>query len=355
MGRPLPPRPASAAVPSSVWRTVDASVVVALPPAALAGGRAGVAAAAAAASLEPALLRYVPPLGGVVVAALPRAGAGRGGASGAGVMAVEPTGHLPAASAYVHVRGRVSLLVFSPPSGALLRGVVNFIAADHIGVSVLRVFHAVIALADAPSSYIPNVAAASWAPSASTIAAGGAPPPVAVGTMVLLSVLDTRHTPAGLFHIRGSLSVPGAGVLPDEDGTADELDWEEADGPESTARGQWVSDAYASFAAEVRAPRPPPKGKELPSPASTTRGKRRGGGMATEEVAGEGNVGGGGADDRDGSGNSDGSDGVSDVDSADGASAAEALAMEGVGAGGEGGWGDALAELGGGHGGAGNV
>lgn len=127
MGRPLPPRPASAAVPSSVWRTVDASVVVALPPAALAGGRAGVAAAAAAASLEPALLRYVPPLGGVVVAALPRAGAGRGGASGTGVMAVEPAGHLPAASAYVHVRGRVSLLVFSPPSGALLRGVVNFI------------------------------------------------------------------------------------------------------------------------------------------------------------------------------------------------------------------------------------
>lgn len=127
MARPLPPRLAAAAVPSSVWRTVDASVVVALPPAALAGGRAGVAAAAAAASLEPALLRYVPALGGVVVAALPRAGAGRGGASGAGVMAVEPAGHLPAASAYVHVRGRVSLLVFSPPSGAFLRGVVNFI------------------------------------------------------------------------------------------------------------------------------------------------------------------------------------------------------------------------------------
>lgn len=228
-------------------------------------------------------------------------------------------------------------------------------AADHIGVAVLRVFHAVIALADAPSSYIPDVAAATWAPSAATIAAGGAPPPVAVGTTVLLSVLDTRHTPAGLFHIRGSLSAPGSGVLPDEDGTADELDWEEADGPESTARGQWVSDAYASFAAEVRAPRPPSRGKDLPSPASTTRGKRRGGGVGTEKAAGEGNAGGGGADDTDGSGNSDGNDGVSDVDSADGASAAEALAMEGVGAGGEGGWGDALAELGGGHGGEGNV
>lgn len=228
-------------------------------------------------------------------------------------------------------------------------------AADHIGVSVLRVFHAVIALADAPSSYIPDVAAATWAPSAATIAAGGAPLPVAVGTTVLLSVLDTRHTPAGLFHIRGSLSSPGAGVLPDEDGTADELDLEEADGPESTTRGQWVSDAYASFAADVRAPRPPSREKELASPASTTRGKRRGGGVGAEKVARVRNVGSEGADDRDGSANSDGNDSVSGGDSADGVSAAEALAMEGVGAGGEGGWGDALAELGGGHGGTGNV
>lgn len=127
MPRPLPPDPPPAPNPASVWRSVDASVVVALPPTALAGGRAGVAAAAAAASLEPALLRYVPPLGGVVVAALPRGRTGGGGVSGAGAMDVEPAGRLPASSAYVHVRGRVSLLVFSPPSGALLRGVVKFI------------------------------------------------------------------------------------------------------------------------------------------------------------------------------------------------------------------------------------
>ncbi|GAB0497608.1 hypothetical protein MMPV_008943 [Pyropia vietnamensis] len=226
MPRPLPPHPPSAPTSPSVWRTVDASVVVALPPAALTGGRAGVAAAAAAASLEPALLRYVPPLGGVVVAALPRAGPGGGGTSGSELMVVEPAGHLPASSAYIH-------------------------AADHIGVSVLRVFHAVIALADAPSSYVPDVAAATWAPSAAAVAAGGAPPPVAVGTTLLLSVLDTRHTPAGLFHIRGSLSVLGAGVLPDEDGAADELEWDETDGQESQAGGRGVSDAYASFAAEA--------------------------------------------------------------------------------------------------------
>lgn len=221
-------------------------------------------------------------------------------------------------------------------------------AADHIGVSVLRVFHAVIALADAPSSYIPDVAAATWAPSADTAAAGGAPPPITVGTTLLLSVLDTRHTPAGLFHVRGSLSAPGAGVLPDEDGTADELDWDEADdGPESQAGGRWVSDAYASFAAEVGTPRPPARGKELPKPASTTRGKRRER-VGAEKVVGDGNIDSGGSDDGDGSG------GMTDDDGADCASAAEALAMEGVGPGGEGGWGDALAELGGGHSGAGN-
>lgn len=344
MPRPLPPDPPPAPNPASVWRSVDASVVVALPPTALAGGRAGVAAAAAAASLEPALLRYVPPLGGVVVAALPRGGTGRGGVSGAGAMDVEPAGRLPASSAYVHVRGRVSLLVFSPPSGALLRGVVKFIAADHIGVSVLRVFHAVIALVDAPSSYIPDVAAATWAPSAATVTAGGAPPPVTVGTTLLLSVLDTRHTPAGLFHIRGSLSAPGAGVLPD-DGIADELEWDEADGPESQAAGRWVSDAYASFAAEVGAPRPPSRAKEVSTPVSTTRNKHKGG-AETEMVAADGN---GGSDHNDGSG------GTSDDDNDDGASAAEALAMEGIGQGDEGGWGDALAELGGGHGGAESV
>lgn len=186
-----------------------------------------------------------------------------------------------------------------------------------------------------------------WAPSAAAVAAGGAPPPVTVGTTLLLSVLDTRHTSAGLFHIRGSLSAPGAGVLPDEDCSADELDWDEADGPESQAGGRWMSDAYASFAAEVGTSRPPATGKELPTPASTTRKKCRGG-LGTEKVAGDGNVGGGGSDDSDGSG------GTSDDGGADGASAAEALAMEGVGPGGEGGWGDALAELGGGHGEAAN-
>ncbi|OSX75137.1 hypothetical protein BU14_0254s0017 [Porphyra umbilicalis] len=168
-----------------------------------------------------------PPCGASLSRRSPARGAGAGG--GGGVHGRGPRGAPPRLLCLRARAGRVLLLVFSPPPDALLRGIVRFVAADHIGVSVLRVFHAVIALADAPATYTPNVGAATWTPSAEADGDAGAASPITAGTAVRFAVLDTRHTPAGLFHIRGSLSAPGAEVLADGDEDGDGgMGWEGA-------------------------------------------------------------------------------------------------------------------------------
>lgn len=90
-------------------------------------------AAATRAAFQSLLMRYSPSLKGVAVAH-------RGG------LRLSKTAKFVGASPYVHLRATATLLVFSPPRGAELVGLVTYVGPDHVAMSVLGAFRAVLPL-----------------------------------------------------------------------------------------------------------------------------------------------------------------------------------------------------------------
>lgn len=114
----------------SCWREVTARVHVSLSPQQLASGGK---AAAARVAFQSLLMRYSPELNGVAVAY-------RGG------LTFKSRAVFVGASPFPHVLATARLLVFAPPRGAELVGVVTHVGPDHVGITVLQAFHAVLPL-----------------------------------------------------------------------------------------------------------------------------------------------------------------------------------------------------------------
>lgn len=112
------------------WREVTARVHVSLSPQDLASGGK---AAATRIAFQSLLMRYCPELRGVAVAH-------RGG------LTFKSPAVFVGASPYAHLVATAQLLLFSPPRGAELVGVVTHVGPDHVGLSVLQAFHAVLPL-----------------------------------------------------------------------------------------------------------------------------------------------------------------------------------------------------------------
>lgn len=112
------------------WREVTARLHVSLSPQELASGGKTAATRIAFQSL---LMRYCPELRGVAVAH-------RGG------LTFKSPAFFVGASPYAHLVATARLLLFSPPRGAELVGVVTHVGPDHVGLSVLQAFHAVLPL-----------------------------------------------------------------------------------------------------------------------------------------------------------------------------------------------------------------
>lgn len=121
----------------SCWKEVTASVHVSLSPQEVASGAREAAARLAFDSL---FMRYSRELRGIVVAQ-------RGG------LQFSTPGKFVDASPYVHVIAKATLLVFAPPRGAELLGVVRYVGPDHLGLSVFETFYAILPIAPVKEFY----------------------------------------------------------------------------------------------------------------------------------------------------------------------------------------------------------
>ena len=116
--------------PETTWREVTARVHVSLSPQDLATrGKA----AATHNAFRTLLMRYSTPLRGVPVAHR-------------GPLDFKSPAVFVGASPYAHIVATARLLVFSPPRGTVFVGVVKHVGPDHVGLSVLHAFHAVLPL-----------------------------------------------------------------------------------------------------------------------------------------------------------------------------------------------------------------
>ena len=151
----------------SLWREVEARIHLSLPPYTLTSPTTY----ATRAAFSQLLMRYNPSLGGVVVAHTGR-------------LKLDGPPRLIGSSPYAHVYATTKLLLFCPTPGAQLLGLITHVGPDHVGMTVLRSFHAVLPTND------PGF------PHGSTLRRG----------MVLrFEVGDVKNTAQGLFQIMATL------------------------------------------------------------------------------------------------------------------------------------------------------
>lgn len=115
----------------SLWREVEARIHLSLPPFTLTSPTSY----ATRAAFSQLLMRYNPSLGGVVVAHT-------------GHLKLDGPPRLIGASPYAHVYATTKLLLFCPTPGAQLLGLITYVGPDHVGMTVLRSFHAVLSTDD---------------------------------------------------------------------------------------------------------------------------------------------------------------------------------------------------------------
>lgn len=212
----------------SPWRIVEATVQLSLTPCQVGNGGAVARNAAAIAAFSYFLMRYNRSLGGVVVAR-------RGGLRFPGDCAnVRLTG----ASPFAHITAQATVLLFAPPAGTVMTGTVTHIGPDHVGMSVLRVFHAVLPLDEFLAHYayaqeFKDGALSKWW---RYVGENGNAEKKAVhlGSRIQFLVKALRSSTDGLFHIGATMNAPddqvsklGLGIL--ENAPEDDVDMPEED------------------------------------------------------------------------------------------------------------------------------
>ncbi|PXF48246.1 DNA-directed RNA polymerase I subunit RPA43 [Gracilariopsis chorda] len=171
---------------SAVWRQVEARVHISLSPSQLSDPLAS----ATHVAFDNLLMRYNQSLKGVVVAH---------------IAPLKLLGHptFIDASPFAHVAARAKLLVFNPPPGSVLVGVVKHVGPDHLGLTVFRNFHAVLPLHSVANMFqYDGNHPRKWrrsdqlaSPSRDVIA----------GKQIRFVVHETKATKEGLFQILASL------------------------------------------------------------------------------------------------------------------------------------------------------
>ena len=108
---------------------------------------------------------------------------------------------------YVDVRVRARVKVFTPKVGSKLRGRVNKIGVDHVGVLVHDVFNASLAATDLPRDFVHNPAEDVW-----ESAEDGGAHRVGVGAECVFHVKKISEYD-DVLHLIGSMAEEGTGAL----------------------------------------------------------------------------------------------------------------------------------------------
>lgn len=95
------------------------------------------------------LMRYSEPLRGVVLAF-------------SNVRLATPLGHIINEMPYIHCKVLADALVFQPQEGMVLRGTVNKIGSNHVGMLFAGVFNGSVAASELPKGYVHNYAQDAW-------------------------------------------------------------------------------------------------------------------------------------------------------------------------------------------------
>jgi len=78
------------------------------------------------------------------------------------VQLVNPYGHIINETPYIHCRIATNALVFRPVEGMMLKGCVNKIGSNHIGILIAGAFNASIAASEMPNGYVHNYHQDAW-------------------------------------------------------------------------------------------------------------------------------------------------------------------------------------------------
>lgn len=108
---------------------------------------------------------------------------------------------------YVDVNVRAKVKVFTPKVGSKLKGRVNKIGVDHVGLLVHDVFNASLTAADLPRDFVHNPAEDVW-----ESAEDGGAHRVGVGTECVFSVRKISEYD-DVLHLIGSMAEEGTGAL----------------------------------------------------------------------------------------------------------------------------------------------
>lgn len=174
-------------MPHSVWRRVRARVHLSLTPSELSNP----VRAATNRAFSSLLMRYNSELGGVVVAYI------------APVQLSGPPTFI-GASPFPHVIAIANLLVFAPTKGSQLLGVVTHVGPDHLGLSVLSAFHAVLPIDDLSHMYHFDTGYSSSLSTPSWNHLNGQDK-ITANRQIRFVVSDVKPTRSGLFQIIASL------------------------------------------------------------------------------------------------------------------------------------------------------
>ncbi|KAG7392853.1 hypothetical protein PHYPSEUDO_014340 [Phytophthora pseudosyringae] len=137
------------------------------------------------------LMRYSEPLQGVVL-------------SFSRVQLDRPYGAIVNEMPFIHCKVLADALVFRPQEGMRLRGVVNKIGSNHVGMLFAGVFNGSVAEAELPKSYVHNYAQDCWL--------GEDGSSISVEDEVEVKVLRV-HVAGGMVAIEATMRFDGAGVV----------------------------------------------------------------------------------------------------------------------------------------------
>ncbi|TDH73979.1 uncharacterized protein CCR75_003327 [Bremia lactucae] len=144
-------------------------------------------------NLNDQLMQYSEPLKGVVL-------------SFSEVQLDKPYGVIVNEMPYIHCKVLADALVFRPKKGMILRGVVNKIGSNHIGMLIAGVFNGSVAGAELPVGYVHNYSQDCW------LAKDGSS--IAVENDVQVKVLRV-HVASGMIAIEATMRFDGAGFVKD--------------------------------------------------------------------------------------------------------------------------------------------
>uniref|UniRef100_K3WSG0 DNA-directed RNA polymerase I subunit RPA43 n=1 Tax=Globisporangium ultimum (strain ATCC 200006 / CBS 805.95 / DAOM BR144) TaxID=431595 RepID=K3WSG0_GLOUD len=113
----------------------------------------------------------------------------------------KPFGHIVNEMPYIHCKVLADALLFQPKEGMVLKGTVNKIGSNHIGMLFAGVFNGSVAASELPKGYVHNYAQDAWLDQFGN--------QIAVNDTVEVKVLRV-HVAGGMIAIEGSMCSVGA-------------------------------------------------------------------------------------------------------------------------------------------------